>query len=288
MWLDCDPGHDDAMAIILAGHTPARNNLLGVSTVYGNQTLEKVTLNAARQLHALNDRGAHVHVFAGSPSPLVREAKNAPEIHGESGLGGTERLPAKEDLDASLVSSEKAVTAMWTEISAVYATSGKRMHVVATGPLTNVALLLKLYPEVAERIERFAAWLLHHVHGRRHGVGNTGPCAEFNIQNDPEAAKIVCDSGLKVVMVPLEVTHTALVTDAVLASIRTRLRYCTSESRFFFPWTYQIKTGQPDPPLHDPCAVAAVLWPELFRLELLRVDVECASPLSFGQARHKS
>ena len=172
MWLDCDPGHDDAMAIILAGHTPARNNLWGVSTVYGNQTLAKVTLNAARvihaaglgthesqQLHALNDRGAHVHVFAGSPSPLIREARNAPEIHGESGLSGTERLPAKGDLDASLVSSEKAVIAMWTEISAVYATSGKRMHIVATGPLTNVALLLKLYPEVAERIERFVAWL---------------------------------------------------------------------------------------------------------------------------------
>ncbi|KAJ1487697.1 Inosine/uridine-preferring nucleoside hydrolase domain-containing protein [Baffinella frigidus] len=219
------------MAIILAGHTPARSNLWGVSTVHGNQTVEKVTRNAARMMHAaglgthaaqkqhrLNDQGAHVQVFAGSPSPLIREAKHDPEIHGESGLCGTDRLPANEDLDPSLVGHEKAVIAMWKEISAVHARSGTKTHVVATGTLTNVALLLKLYPEVKQRIVSIT------LMGGAIGSGNRGPCAEFNIQNDPEAAKIVCDSGIKVVMVPLEVTHTALVTSAVLSEIRTRLK----------------------------------------------------------------
>ncbi|KAG2452151.1 hypothetical protein HYH02_003183 [Chlamydomonas schloesseri] len=231
VWLDCDPGHDDATAILLAGHTPGLK-LLGVSTIGGNQTLAKVTKNALDVLDAVGL--SHIDVVAGQPRPLMRKPMLCPEIHGDSGLDGPaggRLLPrsCRQPLPG------KAVNVMFEAIAAAHAellkehqaaTAGgecgggggggeagcPRVRLVCTGALTNAALLLTLYPEASE-------WVEVVLMGGAMGVGNTGPVMEFNIQTDPEAAKIVFESGVPLTMVPLEVTHTVLATPQVLADI---------------------------------------------------------------------
>ncbi|GFR41739.1 hypothetical protein Agub_g2492 [Astrephomene gubernaculifera] len=260
VWLDCDPGHDDAMAILLAGHTPGLK-LLGVSTVGGNQTLEKVTRNALDVLDAIGLN--HIDVVAGQARPLMRPSKLCPEIHGDSGLDGPSGgrlLPRSQRKPLT----GKAVNVMYDAISAAYqelqkedacttatlpaaapaatahaadATTAptpadglhhapRKVKLVCTGALTNAALLLTLYPEVAEQVEVV-------LMGGCMGVGNTGPVMEFNIQTDPEAARIVFEFGMPITMVPLEVTHTVLATPEVLAAIgsgRTNIRSSSGSS----------------------------------------------------------
>ncbi|KAL4450693.1 hypothetical protein ABPG77_001049 [Micractinium sp. CCAP 211/92] len=283
MWLDCDPGHDDAVALILAGHNPAVH-LLGVSTVAGNQTVEKVTDNALRVLAAAGL--AHVPVVAGAAKPLLRAAPLlCAEIHGESGLDGPLGGPVLPAAPHAALPG-KAPVRMFEAIVAAHArlvaagAADARVALVATAALTNVALLLALYPEVADMIEVT-------IMGGCLGVGNTGPVMEFNIQTDPEAARMVFESGVRLTMVPLEVTHTALVTTSVLQRVRTHqpspFLQLMTDLLMFFSDTYATVFKMKDPPLHDPCAVAWVIAPELFKTELLRVDVETASTLSAGQ-----
>ncbi|GLC42326.1 hypothetical protein PLESTB_000659200 [Pleodorina starrii] len=245
VWLDCDPGHDDATAILLAGHTPGLE-LLGVSTIGGNQTLAKVTKNALDVLDAVGL--SHIDVVAGQPRPLMRPPLLCPEIHGDTGLdgpGGGRLLPRSPRSPLP----GKAITVISRAIEAAYeqlqrertgqqqqqqqrggeggggegswrssssssssSPSGERVRLVCTGALTNAALLLTVYPELSEMVEVV-------IMGGCMGVGNTGPVVEFNIQTDPEAAKIVFESGVPLTMVPLEVTHTVLATPQVLAAI---------------------------------------------------------------------
>jgi inosine-uridine nucleoside N-ribohydrolase len=152
---------------------------------------------------------------------------------------------------------------------------------VCTGALTNAALLLSVYPELAAQGLRVSFM------GGAMGAGNTGAVAEFNIQIDPEAAAIVVNSGCDVTMVPLEVTHTALVTPAVLARIRgdgaSRFRHIVEGLLLYFAASYKRVFGFEAPPLHDPCAVLVAVAPQLFTLRRLRVDVETCSPLCAGQ-----
>lgn len=275
LWLDCDPGHDDSLAIILAGYSPDVL-LLGISTVAANQAVEKVTLNALQILDAAGL--SQIGVVQGQSKPLVRPRMECPEIHGESGLAlrngslpptNLQPIPGK----AVLVMYER----MWTHRQQ----SGQRVHLVCTGALTNAALLLTLFPEAADEIEQIV------LMGGAIGSGNTNPSAEFNIQVDPEAAKIVFESGLNIVMVPLEVTHTALVTIEVMASIMNRrptpFLLLIREILSYFSDTYLEVFGFRDPPLHDPCAVFAVIQPEAFKVEKMRVDIETVSPLTAGQ-----
>ena len=275
LWLDCDPGHDDALAIILAGHSPSID-LLGISTVSGNQSLAKTTSNAAKVCVAAGLTG-RCTVSAGQAVPLLRKAKHDPEIHGESGLGGTELLPGDEELPAGLITEEKGVLAMANALMA----SDRPVSLVATGALTNVALLLHLYPEAKPKIREIC------LMGGAMTTGNRGPVQEFNILCDPEAAAMVFESGCKVVMVPLEVTHTALVTPEVLRDIRGlgdgAFPVLVEQLLVFFRDTYKRVFGFAHPPLHDPCAVAWVIAPHLFDTELMRVDVECGSSLTAGQ-----
>merc|ERR1711865_1057703 len=275
-WLDCDPGHDDAMALILAAHSPLIN-LIGVSTVHGNQSIEKVTLNAAKVLFAAGVTS--VPVYSGQSCPLLRTAKHDPDIHGETGLCGTDKLPLAAELPADIIRTDKkGVMAMAEAILAL--PEGEQMHVVASGALTNVALMLTLYPEVKARISCISFM------GGAIGIGNRGPVAEFNIQIDPEAAQMVCNCGCKVVMVPLEVTHTALATAQVLGRISafdSRFGSMIVELLTFFKDTYKRVFQMDDPPVHDPCAVAYLIHPEIFEVGFMRVDVECGSQLSFGQ-----
>ena len=285
VWLDCDPGHDDAMAILLAGYNPCVN-LLGISTVHGNQSVAKTTVNALACLRAFGMDSDNLPVVRGQARPLVRPPTHCAEIHGETGLDNLEGeplFPLPRDPDAMLEPG-KCVNVMYEHISraANGLPDGQRVKLVATGALTNVALLLTLYPELVEDDVLEVVFM-----GGAIGLGNTGPVAEFNMQIDPEAAKVVFESGAKVTMVPLEVTHTALATEAVMSEIRedgsSEFRNALCDLLSFFKDTYKSYFGFDDPPLHDPCAVAYVIDPDLFETEDMRVDVETHSDLAAGQ-----
>lgn len=294
MWLDCDPGHDDVFAIVMAGYSDSID-LLGISTVACNQTVECTTENARRAVHFFGLDG--VNVFKGQSKPLMKEApKLCPEIHGDSGLDnidGEHTLPSiPTDVDDAGMAREtnpaegKAVIEMFHAIETTYReTGGERVTIVATGALTNVALLLLLFgSEVQEMVDMICL-----MGGTIYGPGNTGPVSEFNIQTDPHAFHIVITNtpSIRVVMVPLEVTHTALCTDDIINRIR-RLGHSdvvekSIELLTYFAKTYKTVFGFDHPPLHDPCAVAFVIAPEIFTVQHHYVSVEMNNPISYGQ-----
>jgi uridine nucleosidase len=219
VWLDVDPGHDDVFAILLAGHHP-RLRLLGLSAVHGNQAVVHTAANAARVAYAAGLGG--VAVVAGAGAPLLRPPKYCPEVHGEDGLGGVVGLPPAGALPPppagpAVVPGPAAVGAMYAAIvAAATAPGGRPVTLVATGALTNVALLLATYRGA---VTAHLAEIV--LMGGAVGRGNTGPVSEFNIQVDPEAAAVVFASGVPLAMVPLDVTHTALVTPEVFAAMAT-------------------------------------------------------------------
>jgi purine nucleosidase/pyrimidine-specific ribonucleoside hydrolase len=273
VWLDCDPGHDDAMALILACHNPAIK-LLGVSAVHGNVEVEKCAVNACRVLEIAGH--ADVPVYMGSAVPLVRKAVTCPEIHGDSGLDGTE-FPgcSKTALEGN------AVVAMFESIKAHVEANAEKVTLIATGCCTNVALLLRVYPAVEDMLDRIVI-----MGGSVRGRGNIGLNAEFNILIDPEAADIVMRSRVPTVQVPLDVTHTALVTREVLDRVRgleSKFGKLLEELLLFFAKTYEEVEGMPDPPLHDPCAVAYVINPEMFETVHTWVYVDLHSSIAPGQ-----
>lgn len=289
VWLDCDPGHDDAFAMILAAHSPALH-LLGISTVAGNVSIEKTTKNALHILAAFGDH--HTIVVQGQSKPLTRGATFCPEIHGDSGLDGVTFPPLPEGVRAT---EGKAVNVMFEHISAAHGQRHEQgqgqgqgqqqgrgpgtVVLVATGALTNVALLLSVYPEVVQCLRDIV------IMGGAIGMGNTSPAAEFNIEIDPEAAHIVFSSGL-VTMVPLEVTHTALATPSVIARIKslgTPFAHNLTRLLLHFQSAYEAVFGTKSPPLHDPCAVAYVISPHLFRTQAMAVQIETSSQLCAGR-----
>eukprot|EP00927_Polykrikos_kofoidii_P050500 TRINITY_DN44409_c0_g1_i1.p1 TRINITY_DN44409_c0_g1~~TRINITY_DN44409_c0_g1_i1.p1 ORF type:complete len:392 (-),score=62.09 TRINITY_DN44409_c0_g1_i1:89-1195(-) len=286
LWLDCDPGHDDAIALLVAAHHP-RVRLIGVSTVAGNAGVDKTTRNAAKVLTAAGLAG-QVQVFTGAARPLIRgnarfaksdgdDADHLPdvEIHGETGLAGSPTMDRYEPA-AGVISEEKAVLAMARIILA----SAEPVALVATGSLTNVALLFSLFPEVLEKISVVS------LMGGAMGIGNRHPVAEYNILNDPEAARMVFDAPVKVVMVPLEVTHTALATPEVLKDIGlsgTPFVGMVVELLTFFKDSYKNIFGFESPPVHDPCAVAYVIEPSLFEARLMHVEVVTGQHSCAGQ-----
>lgn len=272
---------------IPTGYNP-NVNLIGISTVAGNQSLEKVTDNALRVLSAAGlDRQDHIPVVAGQNKPLMRPPLHCPQIHGESGLDGPYGGPVLPPSNRTATPG-KAVVIMFDAIQQKYDTSDnggsnkRKVQVVATGALTNVALLVILFPEVIDMIEIV-------LMGGALGLGNTGPVVEFNIQTDPEAARVVFESGAQITMVPLEVTHTALATPEVLERINNihpgvhPFLELIAALLIFFAETYKRVFKFEHPPLHDPCAIAYVIAPELFTVEKLRVDIETQSELSAGQ-----
>jgi inosine-uridine nucleoside N-ribohydrolase len=259
--LDCDPGHDDAIALLLALASP-EVELLGVTTVAGNQTLEKTTANAIRVLE-LVDRG-DVPVAAGSPCPLVREPFVASDVHGETGLDGPDLPPAKG----------RPVEAHAVDFLAEHLAGAT---LVATGPLTNIALLLARYPEA--RPERLV------LMGGAIAEGNTTPAAEFNIWADPEAAARVFASGLDVTMVGLDVTHKALLSGAHADQLRGagRVGQVVAELLDFYGVFHREVYGFDGSPVHDAVALAQVIRPELLELRRLNVQVDCESSLCRGR-----
>lgn len=259
MILDCDPGHDDAIAIMLAAGDPAAD-LLAITTVGGNQTLEKTTLNALRvcTLAGVTD----VPVAAGCARPLTQPLRIADDVHGESGLDG----PVFGTPTVSTV-SEHAVEL----IHRLLGESTEPVTLVPTGPLTNIALLLIRYPDDAARIREIV------LMGGSTERGNVTPYAEANIYVDPEAAEVVFTSGVPVTMCGLNVTHQALVTPDVVARLEAlggTLGPVCAELMTFFGATYKKLWGFASPPLHDPVAVARVLDPALVTCVDAHVSIE--------------
>jgi pyrimidine-specific ribonucleoside hydrolase len=265
--LDCDPGHDDAIALLLALASPELE-LLGVTTVAGNQTLEKTTANALRVLEFVG-RG-DVPVAAGADRPLARELFIGAYVHGESGLDGPALPPPR-----GAPVEQHAVDFLAERILG----AGSAVTLVPVGPLTNVALLLARYPEAAGNIERIV------LMGGAVAEGNVTPAAEFNIYVDPEAAWRVFRSGLPVTMIGLDVTHRALMTH----DHAERLRASGSAGRlvaelYDFFVGYHLRTyGVEGAPIHDAVAVAQVLRPGIVETVPRYVDVDCESQLCRGR-----
>jgi inosine-uridine nucleoside N-ribohydrolase len=262
--IDCDPGHDDAIAILLALASP-EVELVAVTTVAGNQTLEKTTHNALKVLELAGR--ADVPVAAGAERPLRRELRTAAHVHGESGLDG----PDLPEPTAAPVAAHAA------DLLAELIRPG--VVLVPTGPLTNVALLLERHPGVTGRLERIA-WM-----GGAIGEGNVTPAAEFNAFVDPEAAAVVFGSGIEVTMIGLDVTHKALFTRAHADRVRgtgTAGR-AVAELSDFFQRFHESRYGFDGSPVHDALAVAEVIDPSLVTAVECNIEIETASQLCDGR-----
>ncbi len=265
--LDVDPGHDDAVAIMLACCAPELD-LLAVTTVAGNVQLEKTTRNALRILSLIGHTG--VPVAAGAASPLRRSLHTAEDIHGESGLEGSE-IP-----EPSFEPDRRGATELLAD---AVREAPEPVTLIPTGPLTNVATFLREHPGLKERIARIS------LMGGSIGLGNTTPAAEFNVYVDPEAAREVFGSGLPITMSGLDVTHQACAGPPQREGLRSlgRSGAVVAELLEYFAGTYESVFGFDAPPLHDPVAVAAVLEPALLKTRPMRVDVECESELTRGE-----
>ncbi len=265
--IDCDPGHDDAIAILLALASPELE-LLGVTTVSGNQTLEKTTANTLRVLELAGR--ADVAVAAGAGRPLLRERFVADYVHGKTGLDGPALPPPR-----GAAVPEHAVDFLAARI----AEADERVTLIPVGPLTNVALLLARYPEIGDGIERIV------LMGGAIAEGNVTPAAEFNIWADPEAAARVFASGIDVTMIGLDVTHAARMTREHAERLRAAGAVGTfvAELFDFFSLFHLRQYGIDSSPIHDAVAVAHVLDPTLVATERRNVEVETQSELCRGR-----
>jgi inosine-uridine nucleoside N-ribohydrolase len=264
--LDCDPGHDDAIAILLALASPELE-LVGVTTVSGNQTLDKTTRNALRVLE-LAGRG-DIPVYAGAERPFVRERDVAAHVHGESGLDGPD-LPEP----AGAAQEQHAVDFIADELRA---RDGK-LTLVPTGPLTNIALLLALHPDV--RPERVV------LMGGAIGEGNRTPAAEFNIWADPEAAQRVFAAGFDTTMIGLDVTHRALITDEHTERLRAsgRVGSAVAQLMDFYARFHKVRYPELDgSPMHDPVCIAHLIRPGMLTVRDAFIDVDCSTGPSWGR-----
>lgn len=263
--IDCDPGHDDAIALVMACHN-VRFDLLGVTTTAGNQTLGKTTANARKLLDFL---GVRPPLAKGAEKPMVRELQIAPSVHGDSGLDGpflpeTDYMPVAEPA--------------WDLCRRLILGSPTPVTFVATGPLTNLGILFTCYPEVKENIERIC------LMGGGLDHGNWTVAAEFNILVDPEAADIVFNSGIPIIMCGLDVTEKAVIHPQEVEEIRSLgnpVAVLVAELIDFFS-QFHLKMGFPGATLHDPCTIAYLLAPNLFTTEPHHVQVETQGRLTTG------
>jgi pyrimidine-specific ribonucleoside hydrolase len=266
--IDCDPGHDDALAIALALARPELR-VLGLTTVGGNAPLAATTHNALRVLALLGR--SDVPVAAGADQPLVRALETAPEVHGDSGLDGAD-LPEPE----AAPRPEGAIEFLRATLDA----SPEPVTLIPTGPLTNIGLLLRTYPGLAAKIRGIS------LMGGAMGAGNWTPAAEFNIWVDPEAARVVFRSGLPIAMHGLDVTHKALVGPADIErmeALGTRPARVFADLLRFFAIFQVERYGTADTPIHDAVAVAHVALPGLITTRRYHVDVAIDSDITRGR-----
>lgn len=255
--LDGDPGHDDAIAWVIAKANPLFD-ILAVTSVAGNQTLKKTTYNAMRICTLLKIQAP---IAKGREVPLMSDLITAGNFHGESGLDG----PALPEPVMNL-SSLSSVSLM----AKVLKESEEAVTIVATGPLTNVAELLLAHPELKEKIERIS------IMGGGLKNGNWTPAAEFNIFEDSEAAAIVFQSGIPLIMCGLDVTEKAIVypeDSQKIRSVKNQVATIVADWLEFF-FKHHKELGWNGSPLHDPCAVAVLVKPEIFEMKEAYVQIE--------------
>lgn len=266
--VDCDPGQDDAVALLLAMASPDAFDLLGITAVAGNVPLDRTESNA-RRIRDLAGR-PEVPVHAGCARPMVREPASAEFIHGESGIDGADlpepRRPAAPQHGVDfLVDTLRAAPAPVT--------------LATLGPLTNVAMAIVKCPEILGNVREIVAM------GGAIGLGNVTPAAEFNVYADPHAAHVVFEAGATLTMIGLDVTHQAIATPARIEAIRA-LDTAPAAAVCGMLETYgakNIAAYDHGAPLHDPCVIAYLLAPDLFDGREMRVDVELNRGHAFGR-----
>ena len=264
VWIDGDPGVDDAAAIFVA-HDRTELEIVGISAVAGNAPLDKTTRNA---LCLCDMMGANYPVYRGASGPLMRKYEDGAEFHGADGMGGA-CLPDPKRREENM--------SAWDGLFEAAKKYEGRLEVVAMGPLTNIALALSKYPELKDLIHRIA------IMGGSITRGNRTPCAEYNIFADPEAAQIVFRSGAKIVMCGLEVTEKAYLTTQELESLRS-----TPNGEFYYQASKHIleknlEAGHEGFCIHDVCPVLYLAREEIFQGEEAGVYVETQSELTLGK-----
>lgn len=265
--IDCDPGHDDAIALMLAAASP-EVELVGVTTVAGNATVDKTTRNALAVLELIGR--TDLPVATGSDIPLERDLVTAEYVHGATGLDGPEiSEPTTRPHELGAVAF----------LAQILAASDQPITLIPVGPLTNIAKLIAAHPELVKRIERIV------LMGGSIGLGNITPAAEFNIYVDPEAADLVFRSGIDITMIGLDVTHRARLT----SNHAEQLRPTGPAGAFvaglldFFVANYQRRMGFDGAPIHDALAVAYVIWPDLVKTEHFAVEIDTTDGPSAGR-----
>jgi ribosylpyrimidine nucleosidase len=266
MILDCDTGHDDAIALMVAARHP-QIELLGVTVVAGNQVLEKTLPNTLNVCQHLN---INVPVYGGMDRPMVRDQVTAGDVHGKSGLDG----PV---FDALTRKAEKKHAVNFI-IDTLMESDGD-ITLVPVGPLTNIAMAMRLQPAIVRKIKRIV------LMGGAVGLGNTTPAAEFNIYVDPEAAHVVLTSGVPIVMMPLDLTNTAL---ADMKIIERMEAIGNKAGKLFgdimrFTFKSQAVNGLTAGPVHDVTAVTYLVIPEIYHTQDMYVEVELNRGPSYGR-----
>ncbi|MEM6450886.1 MAG: nucleoside hydrolase [Cyanobacteria bacterium P01_D01_bin.105] len=265
--VDCDPGVDDAIALLLA--FGAELPILGITTVAGNVPL-RLTANNARKICALADK-SDIPVHAGCPRPLLRPLATAEEIHGATGLQGADLPKPTAPLQAA--HSVDYLTQQLLE-------ADEPLTIAALGPLTNIAVALIQRPELAERIDQLV------LMGGSVGQGNITPSAEFNMYVDPHAAQIVLSSNIPTVLITLDTTHQVLTTPERLATIKAignPVSDAAAGMLSFYGQPDLERYALPGAPLHDPCVMAYLLEPELFTTRRVQVAVETSGEHTMGR-----
>ncbi len=266
--LDCDPGHDDAIAIMLAGKSE-KIDLLGITIASGNQTIEKTTTNALNICNYLN---IDVPVSSGCVGPMVKDKQDiSPEIHGESGLDGPVFQP-----HSKVTTGVHAVNYIIDTVM----NSNEKVTIVITGPMTNVGMAIRLEPKILDNIEEFV------IMGGCYQLGNVTPAAEFNIYADADAAHIVFTSGIRVVMVGLDVTRKILCYPSIIdrmSKINNSASKLFSDLMVFFNKTQKEVFGWDGGPLHDPLTIAYLIDNSVLTTKEVYTEIDIRSIQSYGR-----
>ena len=266
--LDCDPGHDDAIAIMLAAKSPAID-LLGITVVAGNQTLDKTLINA---LNVCQFLGLDVPVYKGCGQPMIRDKQViAPDIHGESGLDGPQF--------GALTKKAERQHAVNYIVDTVLASDGD-VTVVTTGPMTNLAMAMRLCPDILPRIREIV------VMGGSYQLGNVTPAAEFNVLADADAAHVVFTSGCKITMAGLDVTRKVLCLPSIverMGRIDNNAAKLFVDLMTFFNKTQKAVFGWDGGPLHDPVTIAYLIDPTVLTTKACFTQIDIRSEQSYGR-----
>jgi len=268
--IDTDPGQDDAVAILLALASPAEIDVLGITAVAGNVPLALTQKNALMICELAGK--VHVPVYAGCAAPLGRDLVTAEHVHGKTGLDG----PILPDPVMPLTEGH----AVDFIIDTLRREKPGTVTLCPLGPLTNIATALQNAPDIADRIAEIVL-----MGGAYFEVGNITPASEFNIHVDPQAADIVFKYGGKITVMPLDVTHKALVTQTrndAFRALGTKVGIAVAEMTEFFERYDKEKYGSLGAPLHDPCVTAYLINPDLFTGRFVNVEIETQSELTMG------